>query len=75
MLVPERGDPTTKIGLFILRCIQPLSVIVFVREVKLRAYLPQDVCALRGDAATSVACWERTHNSHFSEFTSDIPCA
>ncbi len=22
MLVPERGDPTTKIGLFVLRCIQ-----------------------------------------------------
>jgi hypothetical protein len=27
MLVPERGDPTTKTGLFMLRCIQPLWVI------------------------------------------------
>jgi hypothetical protein len=27
MLVPERGDPTTKIGLFVLRCIQALRII------------------------------------------------
>lgn len=27
MLVPERGDPTTKIGLFRLRCMQALRII------------------------------------------------
>jgi hypothetical protein len=27
MLVPERGDPTTKIGLVMLRCIQVLRII------------------------------------------------
>ncbi len=27
MLVPERGDPTTKIGLFMLRCMQTLRII------------------------------------------------
>lgn len=27
MLVPERGDPTTKIGLFVLRCILVLGII------------------------------------------------
>ncbi len=27
MLVPERGDPTIKIGLFMLRCIQTLWII------------------------------------------------
>jgi len=35
MLVPERGDPTTKIGLFMLRCIQAYGLFVFLRPVKL----------------------------------------
>src|SRR2546430_175576 len=36
MLVPERGDPTTKIGLFMLRCIQAFTIVK--NEPYLRVY-------------------------------------
>jgi len=40
MLVPERGDPTTKTGLFTLRCIQPLWVISLFLSSQASAFLP-----------------------------------
>lgn len=80
MLVPERGDPTTKTGLFMLRCIQPQWIIrLFTSSQALSiftvgTFFSKDILALYKQPI-AITCWGGISNSHLSEPTSDVPCA